>query len=137
MGYSARRLVSSSCEFEFRNVGDHFVDYLQTAAYNGQLPIARYLLDLGADTEVSDVGARSVNSSPLHTFSQTNKIHSKPGDLALLKSLADDATHIERDMVGIFSQTDDYIIDFGFTPIHIAVLDLYDPADRERPSLEQ
>ena len=33
---------------------------LQTAAYNRQLPTVRYLLDIGADTEVADIGARLV-----------------------------------------------------------------------------
>lgn len=32
----------------------------QTAAYNRQLPIVKYLLELGADTEVADIGARFV-----------------------------------------------------------------------------
>ena len=64
-------------------------------------------------------------------------LNSKPADLAILKSLADDATHVEREIVEVFSQRDDYVRDFDFTPIHIAVLNLYDPEDRERPSLEQ
>ena len=33
---------------------------IQTAAYNRQLPIVKYLLELGADTEAADVGTRSV-----------------------------------------------------------------------------
>ncbi|KAL8853523.1 MAG: hypothetical protein Q9221_001682 [Calogaya cf. arnoldii] len=92
---------------------------LHTAAYNRQLPIVKYLLELGADTEVADVGAR------------------KPADLAILKSLASDATALELEIVEIFSKKDDYVRDFDFTPIHIAVLNLYDVEDRERPSLEQ
>ncbi|MCJ1358222.1 MAG: hypothetical protein MMC33_008221 [Icmadophila ericetorum] len=90
-----------------------------TAAYNRQLPIVKYLLELGADTEVADVGTR------------------KPADLAILKSLAADAIHIEREIVEVFSQKDDYIDDFDFTPIHIAVLEIYKPTDRERPTLQQ
>ena len=31
---------------------------LQTAAYHGQLAVVQYLLKLGADTEVGEVGAR-------------------------------------------------------------------------------
>ena len=61
----------------------------------------------------------------------------KPADLAILKTLTNDATNAEREMVEIFTQRDDYITDFEFTPIHIAVLGLYDPADTERPTLEQ
>jgi len=54
-----------------------------------------------------------------------------------LKSLADDATPVEREIVEVFSQKDDYIRDFDFTPIHVAVLGLYEVGDRERPSLER
>ena len=67
----------------------------------------------------------------------TNKCLSKPADLAILKTLTDDATDVEREIVEVFSQKDDYISDFEFTPIHVAVLNLYDPGDSERPSLEQ
>ena len=62
---------------------------------------------------------------------------SKPADLAILKSLGADSTHVEQEIVEVFSQKDDYISDFEFTPIHIAVLDLYKPTDLERPTLEQ
>lgn len=92
---------------------------LHTAAYNRQLPIVKYLIGLGADTEAADVGTR------------------KPADLAILKSLGADSTDVERDIVEVFSQKDDYISDFEFTPIHIAVLDIYKPTDLERPTLEQ
>ncbi|KAL8876911.1 MAG: hypothetical protein Q9198_004973 [Flavoplaca austrocitrina] len=92
---------------------------LHTAAYNRQLPIVKYLLELGADTEVADIGAR------------------KPADLAILKSLGSDATDVEREIVEVFSKKDDYVRDFDFTPIHIAVLNLYDVEDQERPSLER
>lgn len=34
----------------------------KTAAYNRQLPIVKYLINLGVDTEVGDVGSRSVIS---------------------------------------------------------------------------
>lgn len=48
-----------------------------------------------------------------------------------------DATHIEQNIVEVFSQRDDYTSDFEFTPIHIAVLEIYDSSDWERPTLEQ
>lgn len=92
---------------------------LHTAAYNRQLPIVKYLVGLGADTEAADIGTR------------------KPADLAILKSLGADSTRVEQDIVEVFSQKDDYISDFEFTPIHIAVLDIYKPTDVERPTLEQ
>lgn len=63
--------------------------------------------------------------------------NSKPADLAILKSLGADSTQVEQDIVEVFSQKDDYIDDFEFTPIHIAVLDMYKPTDPERPTLEQ
>lgn len=47
------------------------------------------------------------------------------------------AIHDEQEIVEVFSKKDDYIADFEFSPIHIAVLDLYDPTDLERPPLEQ
>ena len=65
------------------------------------------------------------------------KMKSKPADLAILKSLGADATHIEQEIVEIFSQKDDYTSDFEFTPIHVAVLEIYQPTDLERPTLEQ
>lgn len=64
-------------------------------------------------------------------------MNSKPADLAILKSLSINATQNEREVVEVFSKKDDYISDFEFTPIHVAVLDLYDPTDLERPTLEQ
>ncbi len=70
-------------------------------------------------------------------ITQLTTVKSKPADLAILKSLAVDATLVEQEIVEAFSKKDDYISDFGFTPIHIAVLDLYDPSDLERPTLEQ
>ncbi|KAL9127409.1 MAG: hypothetical protein Q9217_003705 [Psora testacea] len=92
---------------------------LHTAAYNRQLPIVKYLLELGADTEVADIGAR------------------KPADLAIMNSLINGATQAEYEISKAFAQKDDYLIDFDFTPIHVAVLDLYDTNDRERPCLER
>ncbi len=83
------------------------------------------------------MGTRFVKAIELLQDCITNSHISKPADLAILNSLADDATHVEREMVEIFSQKDDYISDFEFTPLHIAVLNLYDPGDSERPSLEQ
>jgi Uri superfamily endonuclease len=81
------------------------------------------------------VGARYVSSMNLHLDYLAHNDQRKPADLAILKSLADDATSVEREMVEVFSQKDDYIRDFDFTPIHIAVLGLYDVEDGERPSL--
>lgn len=70
-------------------------------------------------------------------FAKLTTMNSKPADLAILKSLSINATQNEREVVEVFSKKDDYISDFEFTPIHIAVLDLYDPTDLERPTLEQ
>ncbi|MCJ1280202.1 hypothetical protein MMC21_008029 [Puttea exsequens] len=92
---------------------------LHTAAYNRQLPTVKYLLEIGADTEVADIGAR------------------KPADLAILNSMLNGAAQAEHEINKAFAQKDDYLSDFDFTPIHIAVLDLYDPNDHEHPTLEQ
>ncbi|KAF7136756.1 hypothetical protein CNMCM5793_006225 [Aspergillus hiratsukae] len=87
---------------------------LHTAVYAKQLPTVKYLCDIGVDTEVADLGARSANPMIAH----------------------DDATEVEKEMLRIFAKEDDYLEDFEFTPIHIAVLDLYDASDSERPKLE-
>lgn len=77
---------------------------------------------------------QSMNASKITELIFTN---SKPADLAILKSLGADSTRVEQEIVEVFSQKDDYISDFDFTPIHIAVLDIYKPTDLERPTLEQ
>ena len=61
----------------------------------------------------------------------------KMADLAILKSSGSDAGHVEQEIVEVFSQKDDYVNDFAFTPIHAAVLGIDDPNDLERPTLEQ
>lgn len=66
-----------------------------------------------------------------------NKSERKPADLAILNSLVNGAALVEHEISKAFAQKDDYLSDFDFTPIHVAVLDLYDLNDRERPSLEQ
>jgi hypothetical protein len=62
---------------------------------------------------------------------------STPSDLAFSKSLDQNATQAEQDIVEVFTKKDDCIRDFEFTPIHIAVLEIYDVADTERPSLQE
>ncbi|KAL4933218.1 ankyrin repeat domain-containing protein [Aspergillus undulatus] len=81
--------------------------------------LLHYLVELGAEPTSSDFAAR------------------KPVDLAFLKSIGTDATQVEKDIVQLFSKEDDCTDDYEFTPIHIAVLELYDPSDAERPTLEQ
>ena len=49
----------------------------------------------------------------------------------------DGATPVEHEISKTFAEKDDYLNDFDFTPIHIAVLGMYDPGDREQPSVEQ
>lgn len=60
----------------------------------------------------------------------------KAADLAILNTLVSGAPGVEHDINEAFAKKDDYLLDFSFTPVHITVLDLYDPNDRERPSLE-
>lgn len=76
---------------------------------------------------------------PMNSFKNTKLIltKSKPADLAILKSFGANSTRVEQEVVEVFSQKDDYISDFEFTPIHIAVLEIYKPTDSERPTLEQ
>ena len=73
----------------------------------------------------------------LSSYMLLNRISRNPADLAVLKSIGQDATEIEQNIVEVFSQDDDILADFDFTPIHRAVLQLYDAADTERPSLKE
>ena len=86
---------------------------------------------------MTDVGTRLVQSTEVSKINTLILTKSKPADLAILKSLAADSTNVEQEIVDVFSQKDDYIDDFEFTPIHTAVLDLYQSTDAERPTLEQ
>ena len=100
----------------------------------------KYLLGLGADTEAADVGTRYVTVDEYFHDDMIAELilsNRKPADLAILKSFGADSTRLEHDIVEVFSQKDDYISDFEFTPIHIAVLDIYQSTDLERPTLEQ
>ena len=83
------------------------------------------------------MGHGSLQSMKISTITKLILTISKPADLAILKSLGADSTHVEQEIVEVFSQKDDYINDFEFTLIHIAVLDIYKPTDLERPTLEQ
>lgn len=65
------------------------------------------------------------------------KVTRKPADLAILKSIGQDATQVEHDIVEVFSQKDDFMSDFEFTPIRVAVLEMYSPKDAERPPLQK
>lgn len=58
-------------------------------------------------------------------------------DLAILKSFTSGASAIEREIVRTLGKPEDYLDDFEFTPMHIAVLGLYEPTDPERPNLEE
>ncbi|XXH00572.1 hypothetical protein Hte_006920 [Hypoxylon texense] len=92
---------------------------LHAAAYNRQVEIVKYLLQLGVATHTGDIGTRI------------------PADFAVLKSIGKDATENEKELLELFGEKDNVLADFEFTPIHTAVLDLYSHDDRERPSLEE
>ena len=66
----------------------------------------------------------------------TRLSHRKPADLAILRALAIDSTDTQKKTMNSFPNIDSYVADFGFTPIHIAVLDFYDKADVHRPTLQ-
>lgn len=61
----------------------------------------------------------------------------KPADLAMLNSLIVGATQVEHDISNLYAEKDDHRNTIDFSPIHIAVLNLYEASDRERPSLEE
>ncbi|CAG9946812.1 unnamed protein product, partial [Clonostachys rosea f. rosea IK726] len=92
---------------------------LHAAAYHKQVEIAKYLLDIGVSSHSGEIGDRT------------------PADFAVWKSLGKGATDNEKKLVELFGEKDNVLLDFEFTPIHMAVLNLYSHEDRERPSLEQ
>ncbi|KAI0976565.1 ankyrin [Xylaria arbuscula] len=92
---------------------------LHAAAYHRQVEIAKYLIDIGASAQTADIRARI------------------PADFAVLKSIDKDATENEKMLLKLFGGKDSVLADFEFTPIHAAVLNLYDHNDSERPSLEE
>jgi ankyrin repeat protein len=54
-----------------------------------------------------------------------------------LRALAIDSTDIQKQIMEAFPSIDYYMSDFGFSPIHIAVLGLYEPEDSTRPNLQE
>jgi ankyrin repeat protein len=60
----------------------------------------------------------------------------KPVDFAILRALAIDSNEVEQQIMKAFPAYETYMIDFGFSSIHNAVLELYDVADNTRPSLQ-
>lgn len=100
--------------------------------------MVQYLVELGAETESCDLGDRYIDLDPASfIYSELTMLNRKPVDLAFLKAISADATQVEKDLVQVFSKEDDYIDDYEFTSIHIAVLGLYSSSDTERPTLEQ
>jgi hypothetical protein len=47
-----------------------------------------------------------------------------------------DSTDVEQQIMKAFPAYETYMMDFGFSPIHVAVLELYDSGDILRPSLQ-
>lgn len=84
---------------------------------------------------MSVLGRSRTHSSACNAL--TGLASRNPADLAVLKSLGQDASENEQNIVEVFGQGDDVLTDFEFTPIHKAVLQLYDTSDSERPSLEE
>jgi hypothetical protein len=67
----------------------------------------------------------------------TDLVPRTPADFAVLKSIGKDAADADKKLVEVFSERDDVLLDFEFTPIHIAVLNLHGLEHCERPSLEE
>jgi hypothetical protein len=64
-------------------------------------------------------------------------VNRKPADFAILRALAIDATDVQQQLMKTFPAYETYMIDFGFSPIHIAVLEQYEAADATRPTLQK
>jgi ankyrin repeat protein len=65
-------------------------------------------------------------------------IYRKPADFAILRGMAIDSTDVQKQIMEAFpAGISYYMSDFGFSPIHVAVLGLYEPEDSARPSLQE
>lgn len=101
------------------------------------MDVVKYLMELGAETSVGDVGSRCAMPLVYFEKEETNCFCRTPADLAVLKAMGQEVGSIEQNILDIFREEDDILFDFEFTPIHKAALRLYDARDSERPSLEQ
>jgi hypothetical protein len=57
--------------------------------------------------------------------------------MAFFKTVHSGCTQLDHDIVNLFSEKNNILAEFDCTPIHIAVLGMYDPKDTERPTLEE
>lgn len=57
--------------------------------------------------------------------------------LAIFRSLKRDASETEKQLARVFPNADEFKSDFGLSPVHVAVLDLYDSSEKEKPGLAE
>lgn len=48
-----------------------------------------------------------------------------------------DASETEKQVASMFPNADDFKSDFDLSPVHVAVLDLYDSSEKEKPELAE
>ena len=90
---------------------------LHAAAYHGQLEVVQFLLDQNADVHTQEDGKR------------------KPADLARVRALITGASDVQKEIANRFPGAEHFKDDYELTPVHVAVLGLYDHNDKVRPDL--
>jgi ankyrin repeat protein len=111
-----RRLIADGVATPSATTPDGWT-LLHAAAYYSQLEVVKFLLNHKADPEASEDGKR------------------KPADLARVRALMVGATKVQKEIANLFPSADSFQDDYELSPIHIAVLGLYDHDDKTRPDL--
>jgi ankyrin repeat protein len=111
-----RRLIAARVATPSATTPDGWT-LLHGAVYNGQIKTVEFLLSQKADLDATEDGNR------------------RPGDLARVRALIFGATDIQKEIASKFPGAESFQDDYELTPIHVAVLGLYDHDDRTRPDL--
>ncbi|KAI9765784.1 MAG: hypothetical protein M1839_005384 [Geoglossum umbratile] len=98
-------------------VGSDGWTLLHNAGYYEKKHTVKFLLDQGADHDVSESGLR------------------KPSDFAKFRALNVNASEEAKELHRLFPNADEFKDDYQLSPILVAVLHEYDTFDRERPKL--
>ena len=111
-----RRLFANGVVTPFATTPDGW-SLMHAAAYQGQLEVVKFLLDQNADVHAKEDGKR------------------KPADLARVRALVVGASDLQKEIANSFPGAEHFKDDYELSPVHVAVLGLYEHHDKARPDL--